>query len=162
MHLFPQSLGGTTTQWFSRLPGGIRTFEELVQKFITHYAHNIERDVTMANLCNTKQKPGELFSSFLLQWRQLSSRRSLHLPEQELVEIFISNLNDEMEFHLDMKGTESFKETQGLKYERGLIKKGLIKIYNEPKDGPRPHYSSDKPTFWNKNKNVVNDRIVDA
>lgn len=58
MHLFSQSLGGTTTQWFSQLPDGIRTFEELVQKSITHYAHNIERDVTMADLCNTKQKPG--------------------------------------------------------------------------------------------------------
>lgn len=58
------------------------------------------------------------------------------------MEIFISNLNDEIEFHLDMKGTESFEEmiTQGLKCERALIKKGLIKIYNEPKDGPRPRY----------------------
>lgn len=54
--LFPQSLGVTTMQWFSCLPGGIRTFEELAQKFIAHYAHNIEHDVTMLDLCNTKQK----------------------------------------------------------------------------------------------------------
>lgn len=69
-----------------------------------------------------------------------------------------------MKFHLDMTGTKSFEEmiTQGLKCERALIKKGLIKIYNEPKDGPRPHYSNDKSKFWNKNKNIVNDEIVDA
>lgn len=80
------------------------------------------------------------------------------------MEIFISNLNDEMEFHLEMKDTKSFEEmiTQGLKCERALIKKGLIKIYNEHKDGPHPHYNRDKPKFWNKNKNVVNDGIVDA
>lgn len=33
MCLFPQHLGGSTMQWFSRLPGGIKTFEDLVQKF---------------------------------------------------------------------------------------------------------------------------------
>lgn len=81
MRLFPKSLGGTTTSWFSRLPGGIRTFEELIQKFLSHYSYNIERDITMADLCNTKQKPGELFSVFLQRWRQMSSRRSLQLPE---------------------------------------------------------------------------------
>ena len=164
MRLFPQSLGGTTTSWFSRLPGGIRTFEELIQKFLSHYSYNIERDITMVDLCNTKQKPGELFSVFLQRWRQMSSRRSLQLPERELVEIFISNLNEEMEFHLDVKDTDSFNDmiTKGLKCERALIKKGLIKIFNEPKDGPRPRFNTDKPNFWNKNKNIVNDGVVDA
>lgn len=76
MHLFPQSLGRTTTSWFSRLTGGIRTFEELIQKFLAHYSHNIEHDITMVDLCNTKQKPGELFSVFLQRWCQMSSRRS--------------------------------------------------------------------------------------
>lgn len=63
-----------------------------------------------------------------------------------------------------MKGTKSFEDmiTQGLKCERPLIKKGLIKIYNDPKDGPRPRFNRDKPNFWNKNKNIVNDGIVDA
>lgn len=94
----------------------------------------------------------------------MSSRCSLQLPEQELVEIFISNLNDEMKFYLDVKDIDSFNDmiTKGLKYEWSLIKKGLIKIYNEPKDGPHPCFNSDKPSFWNKNKNIVNDRVVDA
>lgn len=65
------------------------------------------------------------------------------------MEIFISNLNKEMEFHLDMKGTKSFNDliTEGLKCERALIKKGLIKIYNEPKDVAHPRFNSDKPNF---------------
>lgn len=81
MHLFPQILGGTTTSWLSRLLGGIRTFEELIQKFLAHYSHNIECDITMADLCNTKQKLGELFSVFLQRWCQMSSRHSLQLLE---------------------------------------------------------------------------------
>lgn len=52
--------------------------------------------------------------------------------------------------------------TQGLKCEWALIKKGLIKIYNELKDGPHPCFNSDKPNFWNKNKNIINDVVVDA
>lgn len=69
-----------------------------------------------------------------------------------------------MEFNLDMKGRKSFNDmiTHGLKCEWVLIKKGLIKIYNEPKDGPHPCLNSDKPNFWNKNKNIINDEVVDA
>lgn len=80
------------------------------------------------------------------------------------MEILISNLNEEMEFHLDVKDMDSFNDmiTKGLKWERALIKKGLIKIYNEPKDGPHPCFNSDKPSFWKKNKNIINDGVVDA
>lgn len=80
------------------------------------------------------------------------------------MEIFISNLIEEIEFHLEIKGTNSFAEviTQGLKTKKALIKKGLVKIYKDNKDSPFPNYNSDKPKFWNKNKNVVNDGIVDA
>lgn len=66
-----------------------------------------------------------------------------------------------MEFHLEVKYSDSFVEViaQGLKIEKALIKKGLVKIY---KDCPRPTYNNDKPKFWSKNKNIVNDGIVDA
>lgn len=47
MHLFPQSLCGSAMQWFSLLPDRIGTFEDLVQKFVTHHVHDIEHDVSM-------------------------------------------------------------------------------------------------------------------
>lgn len=162
MHLFPQSLGGSAIQWFSHFPRRIRTFEDLFQKFITHHAHNIERDVSMVDLCNTKQKNGELFSTLLHIWKHLSSRHSFPILEEQLVEIFISNLNEEMEFYLDIKCLDTFKDviTKGLKIKKSLIKKRLVKIYKDNKDGPQPTYNSDKPKFWAKNKNFVKDGVV--
>ena len=36
MHLFLQSLGGEAMKWFSRLPNGIKSFDELVKIFLQH------------------------------------------------------------------------------------------------------------------------------
>src|SRR5271168_3830819 len=36
MKLFPRSLEGMAMEWFSKLPSGIQTFEELASKFVTH------------------------------------------------------------------------------------------------------------------------------
>lgn len=132
------------------MPSGIRTFDDLVQEFVSHHAHNIELDASMVDLFNTKQKNGELFSTFFQRWRHLSSRCSFPIPEEQLVEILISNLNEEMEFHSEVKCLDSFKDviTQGLKIEKSLITKGLVKIYKDNKDGPRPTYNSDKPKFF--------------
>lgn len=69
-----------------------------------------------------------------------------------------------MEFYLDIKCSKNFKDAidQWLKIEKSLIKKGLVKIHNDNKEGPRPAYNSDKAKFWAKNKNIVNDGVVDA
>jgi len=47
----------------------------------------------------------------------------------------------------------------GLFIEKAMIAKGQIKIY---KDTPNSSYTMDKSKFWTKNKNVVNDGVVDA
>lgn len=135
-----------------------------MQKFVAHHAHNIERDVSIVDLCNTKKNKGELFSTFLQRRRHLSSRRSFHILEEQLVEIFISNLNEEMEFQLEVKCSYSFEEmiAQGLKFEKALIKKGLVKIYKDNKDSPQLTYNNNKPNFCSKRKNIINDGIVDA
>jgi len=82
MRLFPRSLGSQAMEWFSRLPLGIKTFDELVNKFITHFSYNIEHEVSMLDLCNTKQKSGESFATFLQRWRQLASKCSYDIPEK--------------------------------------------------------------------------------
>lgn len=51
--------------WYSHLPGNIKTWSELAQKFISHFAFNIDSDMTMLDLCNTKQKQGEPLVTFL-------------------------------------------------------------------------------------------------
>lgn len=65
MRLFPKSLSGLAMEWFSKLPPGIRSFIELVDKFFSQYSYNIQREVTMLDLCNTKQNSGAPFMTFL-------------------------------------------------------------------------------------------------
>lgn len=61
MRLFWKILGGQAMEWFSKLSLGIKSCGELGEAFIQHFSYNIEIDVSVATLCNTKQKEGESF-----------------------------------------------------------------------------------------------------
>ena len=74
MRLFPSSLGGPALEWYSKLPGTIKSWSELAKKFISHFSFNITNGVTLSNLCSTKQKVGEPFITFLLRWTRLVSQ----------------------------------------------------------------------------------------
>lgn len=65
MCLFPRSLNGQLMEWFSRLLSGIKSFEKLVNRFISQYSYNVRNEITMLDLCNVKQKNGESFMIFL-------------------------------------------------------------------------------------------------
>ena len=54
MRLFPRSLGGQAMEWFSHLPPGIKTFDEMANLFIQQYSHNIQHPVNIRDLCNLK------------------------------------------------------------------------------------------------------------
>ena len=41
MHLFPRSLGGQAMEWFSHLPPGIKSFDDIANLFVQQYSHNI-------------------------------------------------------------------------------------------------------------------------
>ena len=49
---------------------------------------------------------------------------------------------------------------KGMGLEQGLIKDGVIKIYKENTKDRGP--CNDKPSYWNKNKNIVIDGITDT
>ena len=55
MHIFPHSLEGFAMEWFSRLPNGIKSFDEIVNLFLQHYSHNIQHIVNIHDLFNLKQ-----------------------------------------------------------------------------------------------------------
>jgi len=74
MRFFPRSLGGQAVEWFAHLPPGIRTFPELAKKSVNYFSYNFEHEISMTDLCNTKQKNGEAFASFLQRWRSLASK----------------------------------------------------------------------------------------
>ena len=94
MRLFPQILGGQTMEWFSKLPLGIKSFNELVDIFVTHYSYNITHEVTMLDIFNTKQKHGEPFLTFLQRWHHLLSKYPRNIPKSKRMEILIQNLID--------------------------------------------------------------------
>jgi len=52
MCFFPYSLREQAIEWFSHLQPGIKTFNELAKKFVTHFSYNIEHEVSMTDLCN--------------------------------------------------------------------------------------------------------------
>lgn len=50
MHLFPHSLIGQSMERFKCLPLGVKSFGELVEKFVTQFSYNIEHRVSMMTL----------------------------------------------------------------------------------------------------------------
>jgi len=66
MRLFPRSLGGQALEWFLHLSqGSLTTFADLSEKFVRNFSYNVEHELKMMDLCNTKQRNGESFSLFL-------------------------------------------------------------------------------------------------
>ena len=87
-------------EWFSKLPPGIKYFNELVDMCVTHYSYNIRHEVTMLDLCNTKQKNGEPFPTFLKIWHHLLSKYSRIIPQHEKMDILIQILTPDMGYRV--------------------------------------------------------------
>jgi len=78
-----------------------------------------------------------------------------------MLEMFIHNLQTDLSYQIQVQCPISFSKVieMGLIIEKSLIAKGQIKLY---KDTSSTNTNNDKPRFWTKNKNVVNDGVVDA
>lgn len=164
MCLFPRSLGGQAMEWFSSLPVGIKSFEELVELFLQQYSYNIHLPVTMIELCNTKQKIGEPFLTFLQRWRKRFSRYSQPIPDFEKMDIFVNNLIPELKCNIQMQVYPSFNKMvdSALKMEDMLVRKGDISLYKETHQGSS---SKEKNKYWkygkDNNRNIFNNEVVD-
>lgn len=75
--------------------------------------------------------------------------------------MFIQNVNKDIGYELRKASLSTFKEVieMGLIVEKVLIEQGTIKLF---KDNKEKSNGKDKPHFWNKNKNTLNDGVVDA
>ena len=161
-------------EWFSKLPSNIKTFDQLASIFITHYSYNMEREVTMIDLCNTKQLPGESFKTFLQRWRHTFVKYHRDIPDKEKTDIFINSLSKPMNYWLQLQGPKDFKTTleNAAKVEETLIKNDIIKLSKDGKgfsnNSTQTHNSSDRSTdkkksWWrNNNKNTTNDGVFEA
>lgn len=133
-----------------------------MEKFVTHLSYNVDNELTMVDLCNTKQYNREKNSSFLQRWRSLTSCFPWPILENQLVHIFITNINPKIAFHLQVHYVSSFDEIidKGVTIEKALVSKGLVKIHN--KDKENDNQINDKPWFLSKNKNVISDGVIDS
>jgi len=95
--------------------------------------------------------------------------------------MFVTNLNQELGFDLQILCASTFEEVidKGTAIERALIAKGSIKLYdyksnNNNNNNNKPNnntpntnnnantQSNDKPRYWGKNKNNLNDSVTDV
>lgn len=78
-----------------------------------------------------------------------------------MVEMFTQNVNKDIGYDLRKSCLSTFKEVieNGLATKKVLIEKGTIKLFKDNKDESK---GKDKPYLWNKNKNMVNDGVVDS
>lgn len=139
--------------------GSISSFVDQLEKFVTHFSFNLEKDINTLDLLKEKQREGETFASYLQRWCALASHLKSPLNE-EMVTIFVTNAHPDMAHNLSLHCVITFLEVieKGTIIERALIAKGKIKIYNPDKDKS----SRDKSCYWNKNKNFFNDGVTDT
>ena len=69
MRLFPRSLKGQEMEWFTNITPPIKTFLELIQRYVQHFSYNLSLSVSLLDLCHTKKNQGESFSTLLHRWR---------------------------------------------------------------------------------------------
>lgn len=70
-----------------------------------------------------------------------------------------------MSYALKMQCPPSFNKMveNGIKIEETLVKKGVLKLHREGNNSSNnTHNNVDKIKFWNRNRNIVNNGIVDA
>ena len=84
LRLFGSSLTGDAFQWYLALPtGSVKTWEEMQKLFIARFFIT-QKDVTIADLTNLKQKSNENVQDFIERWRSEANKCRAHLPEDEL------------------------------------------------------------------------------
>lgn len=85
------------------------------------------------------------------------------MPEQHQNELFQKNLVPELSRPLISQCIKSFQKltNKGLALKCVLLEEGTLKHYQKLTQSSSS-YQNDKPKFWSKNKNVVNDGVTDA
>ena len=72
-----------------------------------------------------------------------------------------------MSYRVHLQCPPNFKKLieNGVKIEEAMVKKGELKLYMKDNGNSSNHNNSnnnnDRSKYWNKNKNVVNDGVVD-
>ena len=93
MNAFPFSLTGSTSKWYYNLDmGKVKGWTELVNAFLTQFPFDTMIDITLGDLETTKQREGETFSEYLVNWREKASKMINHPGEKDQVNIMMKDL----------------------------------------------------------------------
>ena len=91
--LFPMSLSSVTQRWFASLDVSCRrTWDDLAQEFLRHFAFNIVIDVSRRELKALRQRPEELVTSFISRWREKISQVIDRSSERDQISMIMKSL----------------------------------------------------------------------
>ncbi|XP_019166540.1 PREDICTED: uncharacterized protein LOC109162276 [Ipomoea nil] len=89
---FLPTLKGSAQRWLVALPSGsIRNFEELADRFMSHYATNIKPQRDLTHLGDIHQEEGEPLKAYLARW-QKEIQSIEEVEDQTALTIFIESL----------------------------------------------------------------------
>lgn len=82
--------------WYMQLDRAhIRTWKDLADVFLKQYKYNLDMAPNYMQLENLDQRNNEYFKEYAQRWRKLVARVQPPLLERELVDMFISTLQDQ-------------------------------------------------------------------
>lgn len=83
---FRESLKEEALMWFTNLLNHeTRTFEDIINKFMSQYRHLGNIKPTWHNLANCKQKSEEEYEDFVTRWHHLYARTSIKMKDDEAI-----------------------------------------------------------------------------
>ncbi|XP_031111975.1 uncharacterized protein LOC116015949 [Ipomoea triloba] len=89
---FLPTLKGLAQKWFLALPGrSIWCFNDLADRFLTHYAVNIKPQRNLTHLSGINQDEGEALKTYLARW-QKELQTIEGLDEQVAITFFMESL----------------------------------------------------------------------
>ncbi|KAJ1426539.1 Retrotransposon gag domain [Sesbania bispinosa] len=107
---FSKSLAGRAFTWYAKLrPCSINTLEELVTEFCGKFLEE-EGALHIMDLGRVKQKSGESLIAFIKRYRDRALQCKETLPEADLVNGCIKNIEDGSQIFLSLSGISTFAE----------------------------------------------------
>ena len=107
---FVQSLKGSAFTWYTQLePGSILTWDDMQRAFLAQFVSS-KKKVTLMDLAQTIQRPGESASEFITRWRSLNLQCMEKISEFSAVQICYNNLIPEIATFVGIAEPRTFDE----------------------------------------------------
>jgi hypothetical protein len=148
MHVFQESLSGSAEHWYNTLDSvHIRSWRDMADSFVRHYAHNTYIAPTREDLKKMEKENVENLRTYALRWRELAAQVQPPLSEKEMANTFINTLKGALLSNLLPHLNSNFAEVvsageniEGLLEDKRIVDPQAILVMVEQlskKAGPR-------------------------